>query len=236
MTTGAQRTVLVVEDDPSIAMGLELNLGAEGYAVTTALDGEQGLNLARSGGIDLIILDVMLPRINGFEVLRLLRSEGRRVPVIMLSARGAEIDKVMGLELGAEDYITKPFGLAELLARVRAVFRREARTITVVREPAKPILIVGPLAINQGTREVFRDGRSIDLTGTEFDILVCLVEAEGRVLSREEIQAKVWGPTHHGTPRTVDNFILQLRAKIEEDSSAPRHILTVRGRGYRFAA
>jgi DNA-binding response OmpR family regulator len=236
MTTGAQRTVLVVEDDPSIAMGLELNLGAEGYAVTTALDGEQGLNLARSGGIDLIILDVMLPRINGFEVLRLLRLEGRRVPVIMLSARGAEIDKVMGLELGAEDYITKPFGLAELLARVRAVFRREARTTTVVREPAKPVLIVGPLAINQGTREVFRDGRSIDLTGTEFDILVCLVEAEGRVLSREEIQAKVWGPTHHGTPRTVDNFILQLRAKIEEDSSAPRHILTVRGRGYRFAA
>jgi DNA-binding response OmpR family regulator len=236
MTTGAQRTVLVVEDDPSIAMGLELNLGAEGYAVTTAVDGEQGLNLARSGGIDLIILDAMLPRINGFEVLRLLRLEGRRVPVIMLSARGAEIDKVMGLELGAEDYITKPFGLAELLARVRAVFRREARTTPPVREPAKPVLNVGPIAINQGTREVFRDGRSIDLTGTEFDILVCLVEAEGRVLSREEIQARVWGPTHHGTPRTVDNFILQLRAKIEEDSSAPRHILTVRGRGYRFAA
>jgi DNA-binding response OmpR family regulator len=232
MTTGAQRTVLVVEDDPSIAMGLEINLAAEGYAVATATDGEQGLDLARSGNIDLIILDVMLPRINGFEVVRLLRSEGRRVPVIMLSARGAEIDKVMGLELGAEDYITKPFGLAELLARVRAVFRREGRA---PREPVRFVLNAGPIEINRGTREVFREGRSIDLTGTEFDILVCLVEAEGRVLSREEIQAKVWGPSHHGTPRTIDNFILQLRAKIEPDSSAPKHILTVRGRGYRFA-
>jgi len=232
MTTGAQRTVLVVEDDPSIAMGLELNLAAEGYAVTTATDGEHGLHLARTGAIDLIILDVMLPRINGFEVVRLLRSEGRRVPVIMLSARGAEIDKVMGLELGAEDYITKPFGVAELLARVRAVFRREGRS---PHEAVKIVLNVGPVEINRGTREVFREGQSIDLTGTEFDILVCLVEAEGRVLSREEIQAKVWGPSHHGTPRTVDNFILQLRAKIEPDPGAPKHILTVRGRGYRFA-
>jgi DNA-binding response OmpR family regulator len=233
MTTGAQRTVLVVEDDPSIAMGLELNLAAEGYAVATATDGEHGLHLARTGGIDLIILDVMLPRINGFEVIRLLRSEGRRVPVIMLSARGAEIDKVMGLELGAEDYITKPFGVAELLARIRAVFRREGRSPH--EEAPKVVLSVGDLEINRGTREVFREGKSIDLTGTEFDILVCLVEAEGRVLSREEIQAKVWGPSHHGTPRTVDNFILQLRAKIEPDPSAPKHILTVRGRGYRFA-
>lgn len=232
MTTGAQRTVLVVEDDPSIAMGLEINLAAEGYTVTTATDGEQGLDLARGGRIDLIILDVMLPRINGFEVVRLLRSEGRRVPVIMLSARGAEMDKVMGLELGAEDYITKPFGLAELLARVRAVFRREAR---IAREAPKTVLIAGPIEINRATREVFREGKSIDLTGTEFDILECLVEAEGRVLSREEIQAKVWGPTHHGTPRTIDNFILQLRAKLEPGPRAPKHILTVRGRGYRFA-
>jgi DNA-binding response OmpR family regulator len=233
MTTGAQRKVLVVEDDSSIAMGLELNLAAEGYAVDTATDGEQGLILARGGGVDLIILDVMLPRINGFEILRLLRSEGRRVPVIMLSARGAEMDKVMGLELGAEDYITKPFGLAELLARVRAVFRRATPS---PQELARPVLNAANLAINRGTRQVFRDGQSVDLTGTEFDILVCLVEAEGRVLSREEIQARVWGPTHHGTPRTVDNFILQLRAKIEPDPSAPKHLLTVRGRGYRFTS
>ncbi|MCK6589367.1 MAG: response regulator transcription factor [Polyangiaceae bacterium] len=229
---GSPRKVLVVEDDPSIAMGLELNLMAEGYAVTTASDGEEGLRLARGGTIDLIILDVMLPRINGFEVVRLLRSEGHHVPVIMLSARGAEMDKVMGLELGAEDYITKPFGLAEFLARVRAVFRREGRG---GRDTVKTVLSAGPLAINRGTREVFRQGQSIDLTGTEFDILACLVEAEGRVLSREEIQAKVWGPSHHGTPRTIDNFILQLRAKIEPDPGTPRHILTVRGRGYRFA-
>lgn len=228
---GAARTVLVVEDDPSIAMGLELNLTADGYRVLVAADGELGLSIARAGGIDLVILDVMLPRLNGFELLRTLRSERRTVPVIMLSARGAEMDKVMGLEFGAEDYITKPFSLAELLARVKAVLRRDA----IARSEVAP-LRAGRIEIDTGTREVRRNAELIDLTATEFDVLVCLVEAAGRVLSREQIQAKVWGPTHHGTPRTIDNFILQLRAKIEENPAAPRHILTVRGFGYRFVA
>jgi DNA-binding response OmpR family regulator len=139
------------------------------------------------------------------------------------------MDKVMGLELGAEDYITKPFGLAELLARVKAVLRRDAiarRSDTVLRS--------GALEIDYGAREVRRNGKLVDLTATEFDVLHCLVQAEGKVLSREQIQSRVWGPAHHGTPRTIDNFILQLRTKLEADPQNPDAILTVRGVGYRF--
>jgi two-component system alkaline phosphatase synthesis response regulator PhoP len=228
--TGGAKTVLVVEDDESISMGLEMNLTAEGYHVLVAADGEEGLTLARNGEIDLLILDVMLPRLNGFELLRVLRNERRTMPIIMLSARGAEMDKVMGLELGAEDYITKPFGLAELLARVKAVLRRDA----IARASEGAPIRSGDLEINTATREVIRRGERVDLTATEFDVLLCLVEAGGRVLSREQIQSKVWGPTHHGTPRTIDNFILQLRAKLEDSPTEPGHIVTVRGVGYRF--
>jgi DNA-binding response OmpR family regulator len=152
------------------------------------------------------------------------------VPVILLSARGAEMDKVMGLELGAEDYVTKPFGLAELLARVKAVLRRDA-----IARTDGAALRYGALEINPATREVRRAGALVELTATEFDVLLCLVEASGRVLSREQIQARVWGPEHHGTPRTIDNFILQLRTKLETNPAAPRYLLTVRGVGYRFA-
>lgn len=229
VSAGAPKTILVVEDDESISTGLEMNLTAEGYRVILAVDGEEGLTLARGSGIDLLILDVMLPRLNGFELLRILRNERCRVPIILLSARGAEMDKVMGLELGAEDYITKPFSLAELLARVKAVLRRDA----IARADDGP-LRAGDLEINSATREVYRAGELVELTATEFDILLCLVEAGGRVLSRDQIQAKVWGPAHHGTPRTIDNFILQLRAKLEDQPTAPRHIMTVRGVGYRF--
>lgn len=225
------RRILIVEDDESIAMGLEMNLTAEGYQVQVAKDGEQGLALARGRGFDLLILDVMLPRLNGFELLRLLRGEGHIVPVVLLSARGAEMDKVMGLELGAEDYVTKPFGLAELLARVKAVLRRDA----IARADGAAIR-VGALEINAATREVRRNGAPVELTATEFDVLHCLMEASGRVLSREQIQARVWGPAHHGTPRTIDNFILQLRSKLEDDPAKPRHIVTVRGVGYRFVS
>jgi DNA-binding response OmpR family regulator len=228
---GVQKTVLVVEDDESIALGLEMNLVAEGYHVISARDGERGLALARESDVDLLILDVMLPRLNGFELLRMLRSERSTVPIIMLSARGAEMDKVMGLELGAEDYITKPFSLAELLARVKAVLRRDA-----IARGDSAAHHAGDLLINTATREVRKGGALVELTATEFDVLLCLIEAGGRVLSREQIQAKVWGPTHHGTPRTIDNFILQLRAKLEDAPTAPLHIVTVRGVGYRFVA
>ncbi|HEY3594046.1 MAG TPA: response regulator transcription factor [Polyangiaceae bacterium] len=226
------RTILVVEDDPSITMGLELNLKAEGFDVLLAHDGEEGLAKARSENFDLVILDVMLPRLNGFEVLRALRGEGREVPVLMLSARGAEIDKVMGLELGAEDYVTKPFGVAELLARVRAILRRDGKA----RSEREDILRVRDLEINRATRQVKRAGQAVELTATEFDVLLCLVDAKGRVLSREQIQSKVWGPGHHGTTRTVDNFLLQLRSKLEADPGEPTYLVTVRGVGYRFAS
>jgi DNA-binding response OmpR family regulator len=211
-------------------MGLELNLRAEGYRVIVAHDGEEGLAKARGEEVDLLILDVMLPRLNGFELLRMLRGEGSEIPVLMLSARGAEMDKVMGLELGAEDYVTKPFGLAELLARVRAILRREGKG----KSSRNAVIRSGVLQINADTRQVQRDGKDVELTATEFDVLLCLVEAKGRVLSREQIQAHVWGPDHHGTTRTVDNFLLQLRSKLELDPGEPKHLVTVRGVGYRF--
>ena len=228
--SGGKRTIVLIEDDASIAMGLELNLTAEGYRVLVAKDGETGIQLARDAGVDLVILDIMLPRLNGFEIVRQLRGERRTVPIILLSARGAETDKVMGLDLGAEDYITKPFGLAELLARVKAVLRRDA-----IARPEEVLRTAG-LVIDRARREVKRDGAPVEMTATELDVLLCLVEANGRVLSREQIQAKVWGVGHHGTPRTIDNFILQLRNKLEDDPGNPRRIVTVRGVGYRFVA
>jgi len=225
--------VLIVEDDESISLGLKMNLEAEGFCVSTEEDGERGLRHATEEQVDLIILDVMLPKENGFEVLRRLRETGSHTPVIMLSARGAETEKVMGLELGAEDYITKPFGLAELLARVRAVLRRGQKAKVKVGETPTAVL-AGDLNIDSGTREVHKGGELVCLTATEFDVLWCLVEAGGQVLSRQDIQSKVWGPEHHGTLRTIDNFLLQLRSKLEDDPAAPNHLLTVRGVGYRF--
>jgi DNA-binding response OmpR family regulator len=230
MTENGLAKILVVEDDESITLGLEMNLEAEGYDVTIAVDGEDGLARALADRFDLVILDVMLPKRNGFEVVRTLRSRGQTVPVIMLSARGEETDKVMGLELGAEDYITKPFGLAELLARVRAVLRRDG----IVRRRGEQVMRAGHLEVNPRTREVHRDGALVELTATEFDVLWCLIDAADQALTREEILGRVWGPDHHVTLRTIDNFVLQLRAKLEIDPADPKHLVTVRGVGYRF--
>jgi DNA-binding response OmpR family regulator len=230
MTNGKKR-ILVVEDDESITLGLRMNLEAEGYEVSVAFDGEEGLERAAMEKPDLVVLDVMLPKVNGFEVLRQLRADSLNMPIVMLSARGAEMDKVMGLELGAEDYITKPFSLAELLARVKAALRRDA----IARSNGlEDVARAGDLQINAATREVTRDGEIVPLTATEFDVLWCLVEAAGRVLSRQDIRSRVWGPKHHGTLRTIDNFLLQLRNKLEADPANPQHLITVRGVGYRF--
>ena len=230
MAANGKRHILVVEDDPSITLGLEMNLEAEGYDVTIAVDGEDGLSHALSSKFDLVILDVMLPKMNGFEVVKAIRNRNNHVPVVMLSARGAEMDKVMGLELGAEDYITKPFGLAELLARVKAVLRRDG----IARQTTEQLVHAGELEINSSTRLVQRNGELVPLTATEFDVLWCLVEAANRVLTREDILTRVWGEGHHGTLRTIDNFLLQLRTKLEKDPADPEHLLTVRGVGYRF--
>ena len=222
------KRVLVVEDDPSIAIGLRINLESEGYEVHVADDGDRGLELVRSLSPDLIVLDVMLPKRNGLEVLHQVRSEGRNMPIIILSAKSGEMDKVAGLELGAEDYVAKPFSLAELLARVRA-----ARGATVPQEQ-RSVVRFGDVEVDVAARNVRRSGKVVDMTATEFDVLVCLVSNRGRALSREDIFRRVWGPNHHGTPRTVDNFIQQLRAKLEADPHEPACIQTVRGVGYRF--
>ena len=253
---GSGKRILVIEDDPSIVLGLRMNREAEGYTVDVAEDGEAGLARARTRQADLIILDIMLPRLNGFEVLRQLRADGGHVPTIVLSARDAELDIVMGLEFGAEDYVTKPFGIAELLARIKTVLRRPRLGDAIKDEergqaPAAAgapalavhaaataasthVITVGELEIDPRTRQVTRGGEPVTLTATEFDILWCLVQADGRVLGREEIQTHVWGPGHHGTLRTIDNFMMQLRTKLERDPGDPQHLLTVRGVGYRL--
>jgi DNA-binding response OmpR family regulator len=234
MTEGASvvapngRSVLIVEDDPSIALGLRMNLESEGYEVMSAEDGEKALDVVRSDAPELIILDVMLPKMNGFEVLRTLRREGHTMPIIILSARTGEMDKVTGLELGAEDYVAKPFSLAELLARIRAALRRGS-------PPQKPrAFAFGEVVVDPDARDVKKQDRLVDMTATEFDVLMCFLQSRGRALTREEIFRAVWGPNHHGTPRTIDNFVQQLRAKLENDPQAPRFFRTVRGVGYRF--
>jgi len=224
-------TVLVVEDDPSISLGLRINLEAEGYAVRLAEDGEKGLAEIRSGLPDIVILDLMLPSVNGFEVIQTARREGHTMPIIVLSARTGEMDKVTGLELGAEDFVSKPFSLAELLARVRGALRRAAPKSG---PNGRAAIAFGKVRVDPEARTVHKDGALVDFTATEFDVLMCLVRARGKVLTRDDIFREVWGPNHHGTPRTIDNFLQQLRAKLEDDPQAPRHFLTVRGVGYRF--
>ena len=219
--------ILIIEDDPSILQGLELALAGAGYAVGTAPDGVAGLALARDERWDLIVLDIMLPGHNGYEILASLRSSGDETPVLVLTARSAELDTIRGLDLGADDYVTKPFALGELLARIRALLRRRAASSSVLE--------AGPLRIDTAACTVTRDGTAIELTASEYRVLLLLVRARGRVLSRTQILEAIHGPGHHGTPRAVDNFIAQLRNKLETDPSAPRLIRTVRGFGYRIA-
>jgi DNA-binding response OmpR family regulator len=229
--SGPKRRVLVVEDDPSIALGLRINLEEEGYDVLSAEDGERGLAITREEGPDLVILDVMLPKMNGLQVLRSIRADGLMMPIIVLSARTGELDKVTGLELGAEDYVAKPFSLAELLARVRAALRRGPRAVETA---PRAVITFGDVSVDVAARIVARAGAVVEVTATEFDVLLCLIEARSVALSREAIFLRVWGPNHHGTPRTIDNFIQQLRAKLEPDPQKPRYVVTVRGIGYRF--
>lgn len=232
----ATRRILVIEDDPSISLGLRMNLTAEGYEVGIAEDGRAGLERAMAEPWDVIVLDIMLPKLNGFEVVKHLRSLGNQTAVLMLSAKSAETDKVMGLELGAEDYITKPFGIAEVLARIKVALRRRAANpeAQAAANPLPSLYRFGDVEVDPRTREVRRGGVLVEMTATEFDILETLILAGGSVLSRRQIFERVWGPNHHGTPRTIDNFVAQLRHKLEPDSERPRHIVTVRGIGYRL--
>ena len=221
--------ILIVEDDPSILLGLERNLKFEGYEVMSARDGERGLQLAVDKSPDLIILDIMLPKLNGYELCRHLRKIKISVPIIMLTARGQEIDKVMGLELGADDYVTKPFSIVELLARIKAVLRRAKRF-----EQEMTSFTFDDVEIDFERHTVMKDGELLDLSAREFDLLKFLISNNGKALSRSEILNEVWGYDYYGTQRTVDNLISNLRQKLETDPDNPEHILTVWGVGYRF--
>ncbi|BBM87350.1 response regulator transcription factor [Candidatus Uabimicrobium amorphum] len=223
-------TILVVEDDPAILLGLTKNLQFEGFNVLCAEDGEEALEIIFNKPIDLLLLDVMLPKLNGFEVCKTVRKKNLGVPIIMLTAKDKEIDKIMGLDLGADDYIAKPFSVRELIARINAVLRRKRK----YEDKANDVLLFGNIKVNFQGRTVHKDDERVDLSPKEFDVLKLLVQNKGKVLSREEILNKVWGYDYFGTARTVDNFINKLRQKIEEEVTQPLYILTVRGIGYKF--
>jgi two-component system alkaline phosphatase synthesis response regulator PhoP len=222
--------ILIVDDEPEMLRGLEDNLQFEGYQTVTAGDGRKGLALALSEAPDLILLDVMMPGMSGWDLCRELRGRGLDVPVIMLTARGEEVDRVLGLELGADDYVTKPFSLRELMARIRAVLRRPGP-----RQKFEEFAF-GSVRVHLRARQAFKGGHEVRLTRKEFDLLRYLVEHPGEVITRDRLLDEVWGYERFPTTRTVDTHILRLRQKFEDDPERPAHILTAHGQGYRFVA
>jgi len=227
---GRQETVLLVEDDLSLRLALTKTLRSAGFRVEAAATGREGLDAALAQRPDLVLLDVMLPGMNGFEVLERLRAEDEDIPILMVTAKGEELDKVRGLGLGADDYIVKPFGMAELNARVEAALRRRRRA-----EAEASVLTIGDVVVDFRAHRLERDGKPVEVTALEMRLLRYLVRHEGSLLPRQRILDAVWGSDYFGTDRTVDNFINRLRTKIEPDPKNPRHIVTVRGAGYRFS-
>ncbi len=227
-----RRRLLLVEDDRTLRQGLSFSLSREGYEVATASDGESALEAARSGRLDLILLDVMLPGMSGVEVLRVLRREGVSTPVIILSAKGDEIDRVVGLQVGADDYVAKPFSRPELLARIEAVLRRERR-----RDDApetREELSFGSVRIDVARREVTVDGRPVHVTTKEFDLLAHMAASPGRIFTRDQLLARIWGYDYEGDGRTVDVHVSWLRGKLR-GAGGHNYFRTVRGVGYAFA-
>jgi DNA-binding response OmpR family regulator len=223
----AKPRILIIEDDAAIAAGLRLNLKHEGYAVSVVADGELGLKQALEEVPDLVVLDIMLPTMNGFEILRELRRRGSTSGVIMLTAKGLEEDKVLGLDLGADDYVQKPFGLSELIARINAVLRR--------RQAQQPSLVTfADVVVDRRARSVTRADEPVSMSPREMSLLLYLVDHPGRAHSRDALLEGAWGLDYEGTERTVDNFVVSLRKKLEKDPDAPLHFVTVRGVGYRF--
>lgn len=225
-------TILLIEDDEDIASLLKLHLGDSGYDVSHEMTGPRGLERAQESSWDLIILDLMLPGLDGMEICRRVRGDDPDVPILMLTARGEEIDKILGFEVGADDYLTKPFSIRELLARVAALLRRSARS-----NPApttEEILTFGPLEINTGKRSVTLRGARLDLTAKEWELLLLLASHPGRTYSRQELLDMVWGYQYDGYSHTVNSHINRLRNKIEDDPASPQFVLTKRGLGYRF--
>lgn len=226
--------ILIVEDEPNIRMGLTDNLQFEGYEVDIAEDGEMGLKMILDGNYNLIILDVMMPKLSGFDVCRTVRGKNIDTPIILLTAKGEEIDKVLGLELGADDYITKPFSLRELLARIKAVLRR-SNTPTQETGTGYEVTI-GKLCVNFQSYSAKIHGQNTKMSHKEFEILKFLLAHKNETVSRNELLEKIWGYEEQPTTRTVDNFILKLRQKIEENPNNPAIILTAHGIGYKLLA
>jgi len=222
-------TILIVEDEPDMATGLRDNLEFEGYEVRIARDGEEALASAAERAPDLILLDLMLPRRNGLDVCRELRHRGMRIPIIMLTARGQETDKVVGLEIGADDYVTKPFSVRELMARVHVQLRR-----TVCENAAVEQFQFGQVELDFKRQHAARAGQRLHLTAREFDILKYFVRRRGETISRDELLDKVWGFRAYPLSRTVDNHIAKLRQKIERLPTEPEYLITVHGLGYKF--
>jgi DNA-binding response OmpR family regulator len=223
--------ILVIEDDAAILRGLADSLRRESYEVLTAADGESGCRMAMEKHPDLLILDLMLPKLSGYEVCRQMRAKGLATPILMLTARGDEGDRVLGLDLGADDYVTKPFSLRELLARVRALLRRAQPPRALIDE-----LRVNDVAVDFRKYEATAAGGSLELTRREFQLLRALASRPGEVVSRSELLDQVWGLDEYPTTRTVDTHIAALRAKIERDPANPEHLLTMRGVGYKWVA
>jgi DNA-binding response OmpR family regulator len=227
--------ILVIEDNADLAFGLRNNLEIEGYEVEVSGDGAAGLERARRSPPDLVILDLMLPKLDGFRLLKAIRQGALAMPVLILTARGEEADKVRGLKLGADDYVTKPFGVLEILARVEALLRR--RPDLPGAKTAGPTLGTerfGDVAIDLASRTVSRAGNDVEVAPKEYDLLVALVARRGAVVSRQELMREVWGYSDAVISRTIDTHIAELRRKLEADPAAPRHILTVRKVGYRL--
>jgi DNA-binding response OmpR family regulator len=233
MDSSASRTVLLVEDDPALALGLRDTLSFEGFRVLHAESGERGLEFAQREQLDCIILDLMLPGMNGYQVCQAIREQDAFVPIIMLTARGQEADKIRGLDAGADDYVTKPFSVGELVARIRAALRRGGRKS--VPTPGLAAFAIGGVTVDPSAHTVLRDGQSITISFYEAELLRLLHRRLGEPVSRDEILDKVWGTkTHQPNNRTVDNFVVKLRKKIEPNHEKPRHILTVYGYGYKL--
>jgi DNA-binding response OmpR family regulator len=225
------KTILIIEDDISILEGLKDNLEFEGYRILTETDGRKGLKLALEKDIGLLLLDLMLPGLNGYEICRKIKQEKPDLPVIMLTARGSEMDKVSGLDTGADDYITKPFSLPELLARIRATFRRTTNVADTLDS-----YTFGDIRLDFNKLQAFVSKREISLSAKEFEILEYMIRNEGKAIHRHDLLNAVWGYEAMPTTRTVDNFILDLRKKLEEDPSNPKYFVSIRGVGYRFTS
>jgi DNA-binding response OmpR family regulator len=234
MADDGVKKILVVEDDTDISHLVSMHLEDEGYQVSVAGDGDTGMSLARRGGYDLIVLDLMLPGISGMEICKNIRQAGDHTPILMLTAKSTELDRVLGLEVGADDYLTKPFSVRELVARVKAIFRR----VDVMRadgEAEGDQLVRGDLVIDRDKRKVTLGGETVSLTAREYDLLIWFAAHPGRVYTRAQLLDQVWGYGYDGYEHTVNSHINRLRGKVEEDPARPRYILTVWGVGYKFA-